>query len=347
MRTPHRPLVAAGLALALLLGACGSDDDTAAPTSTEAPADGPDTSAPSGDTPEEAGTGGDACALLDAATLDELISFEFGAGTWTAEEGSDGSCSWTNDDQLTTITVELRDGIDETLDELEAGSGTELEDVPVGAGTATGVRDLDADRLISLYVPAGADTIVKVTQSPLKVTDDDLVAVAEAAALAFENLPTAPDDGSGDAAAGGGAAGGATLALDAVAFTIQSSDAGLDLAFEVTAEEVRAAANPVTTMTVCAGVDAGDTGIFDGVYVVNGTDLDRERGLVSVTIESLDAVDGPGSYRGRLSANDTAGRSVEVDGDLAIDPGLRSGELIGEDESGNQVVATFECRPVG
>jgi len=80
---------------------------------------------------------------------------------------------------------------------------------------------------------------------------------------------------------------------------------------------------------------------------VAATDLDRTDGLVLATIESLDPVDGAGTYPGRLNAQDSDGRSVEVDGDLTIDDGLRAGELVGQDDSGNAVVATFECRPVG
>lgn len=357
--------IAVAAIAALSLTACGSDDDepessatTAAPSETTAAVDDTpvddtdDDTADDGATDDGAsGSGVDACALLDPVALGDLVTFEFGEGTWTEDPDPEpGTCSWTNDEQATTLTVEVLDGIDETMAGLEAGTGTELEEIPIGASTATGVRDVEADRLISLYLLAGADNVVKVTQSPLKIDDDAMIAVGEAAAIAFENLPTgATDDGAGSANAGGGAGGEAAPSggLESVAFTVQSSDAGIDLTFEVTADEVAETGNPVTTTIVCAGDEAGDTGIFEGVYAVAASDLDRTDGLVLATIESLDAVDGPGTYPGRLNAQDSDGRSVEVDGDLTIDDGLRAGELVGQDDSGNAVVATFECRPVG
>lgn len=336
--------LAALAAVGLALTACGDDggsgdsgtDDT---TTTAADEGATTTTEPGGDDGGSAAGDIPACDLLDPATLADLVTFEFGAGGWTEEDDpSPGTCSWTNDEQQTTLSVEALDGIDEVLDGLSAGTGTELEEVPVGAGTATGVRDTAADRLTSLYVPVGADSVLKLTQSPLKLDDAAMVAVAEAAAIAFENLPASGgSDGDGDAT------GVPVERLERVRFTVQSSDAGIDLDFEVTAEEVLAAGNPVTTSILCAGVEEGDTGIFTGIYAVDAHDLDRPDGLVLVQVESFDEVDGPGSYAGQLTAQDSDGRSVDVEGTLAIDDGMRTGELVGADEAGNQVVATWEC----
>lgn len=335
--------LAALTAVALALTACGDDggsDGDADPGATTTDAGGGAT------TTEPGGDGGDAadvpaCDLLDPATLADLVTFEFGGGDWAeADDPAPGTCSWTNDEQQTTLSVEVLDGIDAVLGGLSAGSGTELEDVPVGAGTATGVRDTAADRLISLYVPAGADSVVKLTQSPLKLDDDAMVAVGEAAAIAFENLPVDGGDDDGDDETGAGEPSGD---LAAVRFTVQSSDAGIDLDFEVTVDDVLAAGNPVTTGIICAGVEEGDAGIFTGTYAVDAHDLDRPSGLVLVQVESFDVVDGPGSYEGQLTAQDSDGRSVEVEGTLAIDEGMRTGELVGADDAGNQVVATWEC----
>ena len=170
--------------------------------------------------------------------------------------------------------------------------------------------------------------------------DATLVALAEAAALAYENLPA----GGGDAAPEPSDADGA---LEAVRFTVQSSDAGIDLELEVTAEEVRDEGNPVSVGIVCAGTEPGEGGLFEGVYAVSATDLGRDPGLVFASVESTESVDGPGTYPGAFRATDSQERSVDVEGQLTIDDGLRSGELIGEDGAGNQVAVTWECRPLG
>jgi hypothetical protein len=343
LRRPAATTASLALACSLLLAACGGggDDEASAPATTDAPAS--TTAAPE---PEEVDAGGgaasvDACALLSPAVLEDTVAFEFGGGTWTQDDdAAPGTCSWTNDEQLTTIAVEVRQGIDETLQGVDAGTGTEVEEIEVGAATATGVRDTAADRLGSLYVPAGADSVVKLTQSPLKVDDEAMIALAEAAAIAFENLPVGGSDGGaggGDAAAGD---------LESVRITVQSSDAGIDLELEVTAADAAEVGNPVQMGIVCAGSQPGEGGLFGGVYAVSTIDLDRDPGLVSASIESSEEVAGPGSYPGVFRAADSQGRSVDVDGQLTIDEGLRSGELIGEDEAGNQVAVTWECRPL-
>jgi hypothetical protein len=342
---PRRSATTALLALALaaVLAACGGggDDEASEPTTTEA-----SVSTTVASEPEDAGGGGadgsiDACALLDPGVLEDAVTFEFGGGTWTEDDDpAPGTCSWSNDEQLTTIAVEVRQGIDETLEGVEAGTGTEVEEVEVGAAVATGVRDTAADRLGSLYVPAGADSVVKLTQSPLKVDDEAMVALAESAAIAFEDLPAGGGDGGGgeDAASGD---------LDSVLIAVQSSDAGIDLELEVTAADAAEVGNPVQMGIVCAGSEPGEGGLFEGLYAVSAIDLDRDPGLVSASIESSEEVAGPGTYPGVFRAADSQGRSVDVEGQLTIDAGLRSGELVGEDDAGNQVAVTWECRPVG
>lgn len=347
-RTPRRGLAhLAALALVVLVASCGSSsDDDAGSAGSPGPTTTVAVDAGTGDDGDPGGASGDAgaadgsidaCALLDAGQLAELVAFEFGEGTWAAaEDPAPGTCSWTNDEQLTTLSIEVRQGVDDTLGGLDAGTGTELEDVEVGAATATGVRDTASDRLVSLYVPVGADSVLILVQSPLKVADDDLVAVAEAAGIAFENVGAAPSGGAGDAPAGD---------LDAVRFTVQSSDAGIDLELEVTAAAAVEAGNPVVVGIVCATGD--DDGLLDGAYLVSAIDTTNEPGLVRASVEASEPVDGPGTVPGRFEATDSEGRAVEVDGQLTIDEGFRSGELVGADDAGNAVAVTWTCEPLG
>ena len=340
------PAALAGL-LALATASCGggsSDASSDAPVST--------TSAPASTTAATtaaAPVSADACALLGPDVLAETITFDRGeAGVWTETQGdTSASCAWMNDAQVLTVSIEVHDGIDETIGALSDTSTVTLDEVPVGATTATGERDVTSERLRSLYVPAGADSVVVVGQMPLKLSDEQLAAVAETAAIAFENSDanatgtTSGSDGDGTAMTVHAPEG-----VDSVRFTVQSADAGLDLDFEVTAEEVEAGGNPITTGITCTGATAGDNGIFEGLYAVSATKADHDPGLTHAAIESADKVTTGGTYQGTFTATDSKQRAVEVSGDLTIDDGLRSGELVGKDDAGNDVTVTWECRPI-
>jgi hypothetical protein len=131
--------------------------------------------------------------------------------------------------------------------------------------------------------------------------------------------------------------------LRGIAFTITSSSANLDLAFDVSLEEVEAAQNPAMVWIVCTGATSSNPGLLSGLYFVTGFDRFRESGLRHVGIESYDEVDGPGTYRGVVEINDSAGRFVSVPGELTINGDGRSGTLVGADDDGNDMTVTYRC----
>ena len=343
------------LTAALALASCGGGSSDGGSDGSDAGATTTPTTTAATDDADAAGEvagGVDPCSLLDPEVLSSTVEFDRGGeASWALDEGrgEEGSCAWTDSVHVVTISVELHDGIDDTIGALadQDDDDTDIEEVPVGATTATAKRDVATGRIRSLYVPAGADSVVVVGQMPLYLEDDQVVAIAVEAALAFENAPTSSDGDTGDDE---DASSDLTVnppdGVDSVRFTVQSADAGLDLDMEVTADEVSDAGNPITTGIICTGASFGQGGIFDGLYAVSAAAADRDPGLVRASVEVNEEVDGGGDYTGRFEATDSKGRSVEVDGDVTIDDGLRSGQLDGADDAGNQVTVTWECRPL-
>lgn len=346
----RRPLAGIGaLALVLVAAACGGGGSDGSTTSTST-STSTDTVAPTTAAEASSTAAIDVCALLDGDTLASAIGEDGGDpdGWMTDDGGPEGSCAWRQTTPVLTISIEVHDGIDETIGSLGQPAGGALVEVPVGASAATGERDDASGRLRSLYVPAGADSVLVVGQLPLALTDDQLVAVAEAAAIAFENGAADVDgSSSGDDETASDVEVLPPEGVDAVRFTVQSADAGLDLELEVTADEVAEGGNPIVTGIVCTGAASGSGGLFDGLYAVSAIDADREEGLVRASVEADDEVTAGGTYEGTFEAADGDGRSVEVQGTLTIDDGLRSGELAGDDDAGNDVRVTWECLPLG
>lgn len=337
----------AAVALAgLLLAACGddessSDDSTAPAVSTIPVVTAPPTEA--GENPDDgAGEGppvGDACALLSPETIADVV----GGGTWNEGlDPGDGTCSWVSGEG-STISVSVERGREAVLDAIVATDAQTVEEILVGASTAIARRDVATGALTTLSVPAGADDVVTVIVVPPALEDAWVVSLGESAAIALENAPTGSGEGppptAGDMES--------TVEVTSVRFTVQSSDAGLDLEFEVTAEEVAVAANPIATLVLCTGIDPASTALQDEVYSVSAIDIDRSPGLVNASLVTNEDVTGPGVYAASFSATDSRGRSVDLDGSVTIADGLRSGEFLGEDGAGNQVVVTYECRPLG
>jgi hypothetical protein len=346
MRRP-RTLPAAVALATLLLAACGDDDEPTAGDPTSPPAvttipvvTAPPTAAGSagggdGETPPV----GDACVLLTP----EEIAAVVGGGTWNEGlDPGDGTCSWVSGDG-STISVAVERGREAVFAGIVPTDAVTVEELPVGASTAVARRDVATGALTTLSVPAGADDVVTVVVVPPALEDAWVVSIGETAAIALENAPATPSEGP-PATAGDMES---TVEVTSVRFTVQSSDAGLDLEFEVTADEVAAAANPIATLVLCTGIDPASTALQDDVYSVSAIDIDRSPGLVNASLVTNEDVTGPGSYEASFSASDSAGRSVDLDGSVTIDDGLRSGEFLGEDGAGNQVVVTYECRPLG
>lgn len=307
---------------ALLVGCGGDGDGDASATSTTVSSTTSAVPAPSEDAISD-----DVCSLLTADQLDDLAP----DGTpWSEGVAADGSCSW-DAGPGGSVTVTVTPDIEATLDEVRSSSSGDraVEELDVFAGGAVGVYDGDG-ALVEAHAPAGSDEVVAVVVDGIDLDEGTTLALLEAAALAWENRGSGSSDPSAS-----------DTGVAAVRFEVRSAGAGLDLDFEVTAEQV--ADSPGSNQILCSGVDPDvSEGLFEGVYSVLGIDITRTEGLVNASI-AADGVDGPGSYPGQFEAGDSKGRTISVDGEVEIDDGLASGTFRGDDEAGNDVTVAFEC----
>jgi hypothetical protein len=117
--------------------------------------------------------------LAAAMGWDAEDTEEFGGWLETDLEAGT-ACSWTNDEF--SVTVQVFTGSARTL-----GAITErTEDVMVGYQATRATRDA-VGLIVSVWIVAGADYVVKVTQSPTLLVDERFADLAYSAALAFEN----------------------------------------------------------------------------------------------------------------------------------------------------------------
>lgn len=321
-----RFLVFLGTAVsAAVLGGCGGSGGdeavpTAAPSTTAAPAD---SGAPGG----APIPGDEVCALLSTTQLDERAA---SGAPWSEGTAADGSCTW-DSAAGGSLQVAVTPDIESTLDEVRSSSSGDraVEELDVFASGAVGVYDTEG-ALIEAHAPAGSDEVVAVIVDGVELDEDATISLLEIAALAWENRGS----GTTDAAA-------SDTGVTAVRFRVTSEGAGLDLDFEVTAQQV--AESPGSNQILCSGVapDASE-GLFEGIYSVLAIDITRSNGLVNASV-AAGSVEGAGTYPGQFEAADSKGRSISVDGSLDIDDGLRSGTFSGTDEAGNEVIVVFEC----
>lgn len=311
--------IGAAALIAVLVGCGGGGDDDEPGSSTTA------TSTTAVSSPsEDAISGDDVCSLLTSAQLDDLAA---AGAPWSEGVASDGSCTW-DAGPGGSLTVTVTPDVEATLDDVRTSSsgGRAVEELDVFASGAVGVYDAEG-ALVEAHAPAGSDEVVAVIVEGVDLDEDVTLAVLEAGALAWENR------GSGTSTSDAGVA--------AVRFEVRSDGAGLDLDFEVTAEQV--ADSPGSNQILCSGVDPDvSEGLFEGVYSVLGIDITRPEGLVNASV-AADAVEGPGTYPGQFEAGDSEGRTISVDGEVEIDDGLTSGTFRGTDDAGNDVTVTFEC----
>jgi hypothetical protein len=181
--------VAAGLSsavmVAVFLTGCSSADGEAADDTTSS-----STSGASTDTMPPTDPAVDACALLDAAVLGQSVAFEPGPGKWTsAADPAPGTCEWTNDPKGSTLTISAHQGLGQTIAGLQSSDTVELKNIEVGGPAMTGMVDLATDRYQTIYVAAGTDSIIRVSQSPLDLDSTQMIAVATSAANGFNLLP--------------------------------------------------------------------------------------------------------------------------------------------------------------
>lgn len=193
------------------------------------------------------------------------------------------------------------------------------------------LRLVAAVMVLSLVAACGDDDGADGPSSPETTAVDDTTTTtpADAGDEPADSAPDAPSGSQGE--------------LRGVSVEITSDSAGLDLAFAVTLDEVREAANPAMVWIACSGATASSPGLVSGLYFVTAFDRFRDSGLRHVGIEALDQVDGPGTYDGVVEVNDSAGRFVSVEGELTINADGRSGTLVGTDDDGNDMTVTYRC----
>ena len=177
-------LAIAGLLVASSCGSGGSSDDATA--GGQAGSTTLSTSAAPPDTDPEPDASIDACSLLP---IEALAAAASGTGeSWVqGPPSTPGTCSW--GDGSTTVSVEVFAGIDETIDPLGSTDDMKLTNIEVGGSAMTGIVDLAAERYHAIYVAAGLDSVIKVTQVPPTIGDEQLIGLGQAAADRFETAP--------------------------------------------------------------------------------------------------------------------------------------------------------------
>ena len=179
MRLRH---LATASVVALVLAACGGDDDDASNGTTDTGANAPTTTtAPETDTtggadPAAGATPADApsCQLLTPTQIGEVVGATF-------TDGSDllGSCEYLADDGTTNVSIELID--DATYDERAAGEGVEPVD---GVGDEAFLDTTNG----FLYVTSG-DTLFRVNVTGGDVSLEQAAELnQQLAALIIESL---------------------------------------------------------------------------------------------------------------------------------------------------------------
>jgi len=332
-----------------VLAACGGDAADETDVAATEPS-GPPTS-PAATPPAPEPTGPEACDLLTVEDLSAAHTFEFGDQTWTGAESPAGpaSCVFDNASNLTTVTLEVHPA--SAYDALAAStpSETELVEVDAGAAGMLALADPATGTYLAVWAPAGADGAVAVRQSPLKLPNDALVALAETAAIAYENAPVGPA-GEETAAGGGATTGGpgsvqapADLAAVRIAGTVGAT--GNRFAIEVTGEDVVSANSPATTMIVCVGGTDGGGLLGRDAYAVSALDLRITDGVVQADVTATEAVRGPGTYAASVTVRQADGSSFDLTGTMTIDPDLLAGTFRVQDRAGNGVDGDWICLP--
>jgi hypothetical protein len=164
-------LAAALCAGALLIGACGDDDEAADPATTAGDTAGTTADGDAGTTGEAAGDQVDVCELVSADDISEATGTDFSEGQPLAPEGSLlGGCDFAADDASMFVSVSARPA-DEYEGTVEAsGNQEELDDIGnAAAWTDAGVLALFDDYMLHVMALAEGE-----------IDQDISVAVAEA-----------------------------------------------------------------------------------------------------------------------------------------------------------------------
>lgn len=348
----HPRLIAPALALvALLATACGGGDDgsEAGPSTTNGGAtstsvaddaaadDGSEPSDDSGDdAPDDSGSaaGVDVCAFLHPDEVTALVG-----GSWSADPTAPDACTYTGSGE--TLVLTLHPDGEAALDEVRGSSTGDrfVEDVDAFASGAVVAGD-SSGATLEVWALVGASEAMSLVQASGTLDDDQLLAVFERAALAFENRPLPSAAGDDDAAGAGGEV-VAVGDLSAVAFQIDVPTTGRSLDLRITVDDVVEAANPLTTQIYCIDLEAG--GASGDIFAVLAMDQRITDGLRRAQLEATEAVDGPGTYDGVVELSEADGDRFAFAGSVTIDGTGDAGSFEMADDSGAEITGSWSC----
>ena len=127
------------------------------------------------------------CSFLTDADLATAMGWdvedteEFGGWLETDLEAGT-ACSWQNDEFA--VTVQVFTGREATF----SGIAERTEDILVGYTATRATRD-EIGLINSVWIEAGLDYVVQVSQEPSLLVEEAFARLAYTAALAFENSP--------------------------------------------------------------------------------------------------------------------------------------------------------------
>jgi hypothetical protein len=122
------------------------------------------------------------CSFLSTAEVAATAAWDPG-GSWQEVAVDAATCDWVNEFVDYTLTVQVLTGREASL----AAITERTEDVKVAYHDTRATRE--DGMLVTVWVVAGADYLVMVTQGPALLEDEKFTALAGIAALAFENSP--------------------------------------------------------------------------------------------------------------------------------------------------------------
>ena len=175
-RSPLATRVGVAVAAIILLAGCAAGG--VAPAPEPEPDREPQPSSQGGSVP---------CSFLNEADLAQAMGWtdeqtvEFGGWVETDLEGGT-ACSWTHDEF--TVTVQVLTGREANY----AAITERTEDVMVMYTMTRATRDA-VGTVNAVWIEAGLDYLIKVSQEPALLVDETFGELAYTAALAFENSP--------------------------------------------------------------------------------------------------------------------------------------------------------------